>query len=130
MASDSSIRAGSISGEWNAPPTFRGNAGKKKGSVEAAPGEAYINLLMNDDRYYVIKSLHPHMHRQNAMSTNELLCCADVLITDYSSVFFEFLLMDKPIIFFAPDYDIYSQSRGFYLDYPLIKTQKKQMNNQ
>lgn len=101
-------------------PTFRGNAKKKKRQQEQTPGEAYVNLLMEDDRYYVIKSLHPHMHQENRMSTSELLCCADMLITDYSSVFFEYLLMDKPMIFFAPDFDTYRETRGFYLDYKTL----------
>ncbi|MBO5389648.1 MAG: CDP-glycerol glycerophosphotransferase family protein [Lachnospiraceae bacterium] len=98
-------------------PTFRGNAKKKKGEEALLPGEAYVNLLMENEEYYVKKSLHPHLHKEGRMSTSELLCCADVLITDYSSVFFEYLLLDKPIIFFAPDFDGYSRSRGFYLDY-------------
>lgn len=98
-------------------PTFRGNAKKKKGEVDVLPGENYIDLLATDDKYYVIKSTHPHLHRENTMTTSELLCCADMLITDYSSVFFEYLLLDKPIIFFAPDFDEYSADRGFYLDY-------------
>ena len=101
-------------------PTFRGNAKKKKDQVEVIPGEAYVNLLMEDESYYVIKSLHPHMHQDNRMSTSELICCADLLITDYSSVFFEYLLMDKPIIFFAADFEAYSANRGFYLDYKAL----------
>lgn len=101
-------------------PTFRGNAKKKKGQLDITPGEAYVNLLMEDERYYVIKSLHPHMHQEGRMSTGELLCCADILITDYSSVFFEYLLLDKPMIFFAPDFDGYSANRGFYLDYKTL----------
>lgn len=98
-------------------PTFRGNAGKKKRDDSMLPGEAYVNLLAEDNRYYVIKSCHPHMHRESSMSTSELLVCADLLITDYSSVFFEYLLLDKPIIFFAADYDEYNACRGFYLEY-------------
>ena len=101
-------------------PTFRGNANKKKDQVEVIPGEAYVNLLMEDDRYYVIKSLHPHMHQDNRMSTSQLICCADLLITDYSSVFFEYLLMDKPMIYFAADFEVYSANRGFYLDYKAL----------
>lgn len=101
-------------------PTFRGNAGKKRGEDELLPGEVYVNLLMEDERYYVIKSPHPHFHVEGRMTTSELLCCVDVLITDYSSVFFEFLIFDKPIIFFAPDYDVYSISRGFYLEYKTL----------
>lgn len=101
-------------------PSFRENAKKKRGEVNITPGETYINLLAQDDRYYVIKSLHPQLHREGSMTTRELLCCADLLITDYSSVFFEYLLLDKPIIFFAPDYDEYVSSRGLYLDYKTL----------
>lgn len=42
----------------------------------------------------------------------------DILITDYSSIFFDFLLTDKPIIFSPFDYEAYSQKdRSFYYDY-------------
>lgn len=102
-------------------PTFRGNAGEAK-----VCGEDYIDSLQADkelgDNIYIVKSVHPHLQHDNKtddvnMTTDELMLCADVLITDYSSVFFEFLLIDKPIIFFAPDYRGYIQGRGFYLDY-------------
>lgn len=52
-----------------------------------------------------------------SMSSSELLVCADVLITDYSSIFFEYLLLDRPIVFFVPDYEDYARDRGFYLDF-------------
>ncbi len=45
----------------------------------------------------------------------------NILITDYSSVFFDFLLVDRPIIFFAPDYERYlSKDREMYYDYHTI----------
>lgn len=45
----------------------------------------------------------------------------DILITDYSSVFFEFLLTDRPIIFFAFDLDAYvGKLRELYFDYDAI----------
>lgn len=44
---------------------------------------------------------------------NELLQIADVLITDYSSVIYEYSLTKKPMIFFAYDKDTYSVIRGF-----------------
>lgn len=47
-----------------------------------------------------------------------LLKITDVLITDYSSVYFDFLLLDRPIIFFDYDREEYiSQSRELYFDY-------------
>ncbi|MFH2116218.1 MAG: glycosyltransferase [Spirochaetota bacterium] len=51
------------------------------------------------------------------MDTNELLAAADVLVTDYSGIFFDFLVTGRPVIFFAPDKESYAQAKnGFYLD--------------
>ena len=48
----------------------------------------------------------------------ELLAAADVLVTDYSSVFFDFAITGRPMVFFAYDIDHYRDDlRGFYLDY-------------
>lgn len=47
----------------------------------------------------------------------ELYLAADVLITDYSSVMFDFSVTGKPIIFLAPDLDRYRAERGFYFDF-------------
>ena len=44
----------------------------------------------------------------------ELLGMADKLITDYSSVYIDYLILDKPIGFFIPDLKKYSNDRGFY----------------
>lgn len=47
---------------------------------------------------------------------------ADILLTDYSSVYFDFLYLKKPIILFPFDYDDYMiHSRDFYFDYNLMK---------
>jgi CDP-glycerol glycerophosphotransferase len=49
--------------------------------------------------------------------TSELLCAADALITDYSSVMFDFALTGRPIVLYAYDLDEYRDDvRGFYLD--------------
>lgn len=61
-----------------------------------------------------------------------LLMASDILITDYSSIIFEYSLMERPMIFFAYDLDQYKNcSRGFYYDYesyvpgPIVKTSKE-----
>ncbi|MES5815122.1 CDP-glycerol glycerophosphotransferase family protein [Pseudoxanthomonas sp. Soil82] len=47
----------------------------------------------------------------------ELCALADVLVTDYSSVFFDFAVTGRPILFYCYDLDLYArQVRGFYLD--------------
>ena len=50
----------------------------------------------------------------------EILGKVDVLITDYSSVYFDFLLLDSPIIFAPFDLDVYEKKRGFYYDYKTV----------
>lgn len=47
----------------------------------------------------------------------DLYIAADVLITDYSSVMFDFSVTGKPIIFLAPDLERYRNERGFYFDF-------------
>ncbi|MGN0368242.1 MAG: CDP-glycerol glycerophosphotransferase family protein [Wujia sp.] len=105
-------------------PTFRGNAGVQE--VAEPVGWQAIRRLQDDKSYYVIQSLHPHMQKEDtklSMSTTQLMQCADLLITDYSSVFFEYLLLDKPIVFYAPDLEAYKQDRGWYLDYDALPGQ-------
>jgi CDP-ribitol ribitolphosphotransferase len=47
---------------------------------------------------------------------NALMLASDLLVTDYSSAIFEFALLGRPILFFAPDHAAYERERGFYLD--------------
>jgi len=47
---------------------------------------------------------------------NELLLITDVLITDYSSVIFDYALLNKPVVYFVYDYDVYQQDRGLYFE--------------
>ncbi len=48
---------------------------------------------------------------------NELLIVCDILITDYSSVIFDFSLLNKPIVYFVYDKEEYGNSRGLYYDF-------------
>ena len=64
--------------------------------------------------------------------TSQLLLAADALITDYSSVMFDFSVTGKPMYFLVPDLDHYrGQLRGFYFDLeerapgPLVHTQEE-----
>ncbi|MFX0186739.1 MAG: CDP-glycerol glycerophosphotransferase family protein [Candidatus Hodarchaeota archaeon] len=69
-----------------------------------------------------IKSIDPNV------DILDLLIISDILITDYSSVFYDYLLTVRPIIFFAEDLDRYTNVRDFYYDYesfvpgPVVKT--------
>lgn len=57
----------------------------------------------------------------NYHDINELYVISDLLITDYSSVFFDFANLNKPILFYMYDYDFYKNNlRDFYIDLNLL----------
>lgn len=109
-------------------PTFRGNAAHPV--LQGLEAVRQAEKKCPADWYFLIKA-HPHVDAHGQVSnctipTEELLCVADVLITDYSSVLFDYMIYEKPVILFAPDLEEYERSRGFYIDYralpfPMIK---------
>ncbi|RRK11417.1 CDP-glycerol glycerophosphotransferase family protein [Lactiplantibacillus garii] len=60
---------------------------------------------------------------------NDLYLISDLLITDYSSVMFDFAILDRPMLFYPYDLDHYQDDiRGFYFDYhdvpgPIVTTE-------
>lgn len=90
------------------------------------------NLSALTDEYTVLVRLHPFVADKldpQSLSDgivnvcgypdlNELLAVSDVLVTDYSSVFIDFSLLEKPAVFYIYDYETYVKERGgFYLDF-------------
>jgi CDP-ribitol ribitolphosphotransferase len=51
------------------------------------------------------------------IDVNDLLFVVDLLVTDYSSIVFEFSTLDRPMLFFADDLEEYVASRDFYVRY-------------
>jgi CDP-glycerol glycerophosphotransferase (TagB/SpsB family) len=49
-------------------------------------------------------------------SVERLCLAADGLITDYSSVMFDYANLDRPIVLYADDWEVYRATRGVYLD--------------
>jgi CDP-glycerol glycerophosphotransferase len=49
-------------------------------------------------------------------SIEELSIASDVLVTDYSSLMFDFAVLDRPIVIYAPDWEEYRTQRGTYFD--------------
>lgn len=66
-----------------------------------------LEILSNDD------------FMKKNMEIYNLLPQVDVLISDYSSLFLQFLLLDKPIMFVVPDIEEYGEKRGFVFENPL-----------
>lgn len=104
-------------------PTFRGSA-----SDPELCGAQTIEWLRRElpDSYYLIVKLHPHAQKKAAfapdcaMLTEELLVVTDILISDYSSVIYDYAYFGKPLILFTPDYEQYQRECGFYEDYEHI----------
>ena len=66
----------------------------------------YTNIQFIDDAYLF----------ENDVQLYELIRNTDILITDYSSVGFDYLITEKPIIYTLDDYNLYSENRGFIKD--------------
>lgn len=98
-------------------PTFRGDAGK---AYSVGHEEIYKLDKALGDEWFTAVRMHPRIKNGRCdlcdMTTNELLPCADMLITDYSSAVFEFSLFDKPMLLWCPDLEEYTAQRDFYLD--------------
>lgn len=109
-------------------PTFRDN--EKENFVMKIDFEKFQGLFSQG--YILILKLHPvirnkykvpveytdYVYDMSKDNINTLMFVSDILITDYSSVFFEYALLEKPIIFYAYDLEEYmKKSREFYYDY-------------
>ena len=68
-----------------------------------------------------IKELNlPVLLAPHSIDSCELLSVVDVLITDYSSIFYDFLPTDRPLIHYVYDYDEYSETRGMYFEIDVL----------
>lgn len=75
------------------------------------------NLLKTSlSRFLEVQFIRDEVLRDLKIDLYEILGAADILITDYSSVFFDYLLLDKPIIFINSDLALYQQRRGLLLE--------------
>lgn len=99
-------------------PTFRGAASDGK-SADLEVIEQLKKELEED--YFVITKLHPHVEKmlehKSKFTTEQLFAVADVLITDYSSIIFDYAIYKKTLVLYVPDLESYADKRGFYLDF-------------
>ena len=125
-------------------PTFRDDRyDARTGYVDdrALDLDAFVAALREDDivlfrAHYLIAAasgLDRHSDRVFDVSgvedVNEVLLAADVLVTDYSSMCFDYMLLDRPAVFYMYDLDRFGTDlRGFYFPVedmpgPIVRTQ-------
>lgn len=130
-------------------PTFRGAVANAK-----APNQLDIDAFGKalSDEYVLLIKHHglskdvpeiPEKWKNNfaydigkskILGIERLLAIADICITDYSSIAFEYAIMEKPLIFYAYDLEDYIDKRGMYYDYdeitpgPVCKTNEEMID--
>jgi len=112
-------------------PTFRG-----RGRGDAHYPETFIDLTslgaaLGDNDLLIVK-MHPFVKSRFRIppalkgkiidlsdypEINDLLLICDLLITDYSSVIFDFALLARPVVFYVPDIGEYQVERDFFFDF-------------
>lgn len=122
-------------------PTYRGttltdahydiNKLDLKKIYEALKNENYIfifkwhpflhnNITLEKDKNYNEYKKYPdfYYNLSEERDINDLLLVTDVLVTDYSSVIFDYVFVNKPIIYFTYDFEKYVQNgRGLYFPF-------------
>ncbi|MDT2751720.1 CDP-glycerol glycerophosphotransferase family protein [Enterococcus thailandicus] len=127
-------------------PTWRDNQFIKKGAYKFDNQFPFAEILEQEKDTIILTRLHylvaeqfdPKQYGNRVIDVSSyedishLYLIADLLITDYSSVMFDFALTKKPLIFYMYDFDSYGQEiRGFYdgvldnLPGPIVKDKKE-----
>lgn len=76
----------------------------------------YVSQQRNNGEKILVKS--NRIFNLPNVRAQDLLAATDLLVTDYSSCFFDYLLLNRPIIHYMYDYDTYKDfDKGFYYDY-------------
>lgn len=81
--------------------------------VKPHPADKAMRESISMSNIYVIQN---DVLLQHDVQLNTLLGNADALITDFSSVFVDYMLLNRPIGFMIPDLEEYNKSRGFILN--------------
>ena len=116
-------------------PTFRGEVADAK-APDQLNISAFAKHLSNEyvlliKHHSLSKDIPPipdqwkdrfafDMNEKKILNIEQLLVVADICITDYSSIAFEYAIMEKQLIFYAYDLEDYIDERGLYCKYDEI----------
>lgn len=122
-------------------PTFRDD--RESSFAGRLDMERLHEFLVQSNLHLVIKA-HPILeeripdnlpnitHYANACDVYPFMPLADVMLTDYSSIYMDYLMLNRPVVFFCPDYDRYvTNNRKFQFPYeemtpgPKCRTQEE-----
>ena len=107
-------------------PTFRfSNSGgaqsadislkKLRTTLERATGDRWICVTRSHELNRGVRS-DADLDATHWPETGELLLAVDMIVTDYSSIGGDFMLLKRPVVFYEPDIDAYRAERGLYFD--------------
>lgn len=107
-------------------PTFRDSSNIDIYNLNISEIMKQLSNKFNKDCVFIVKYHHKikemvhfddvHFDFSMHENTQEILYISDILITDYSSIIWDFSLMNKPCFLYLPDYEEYSSKQGFYID--------------
>ena len=114
-------------------PTFRDRARRLQRDYELPLDLEVMRRALGEDTFILVRTHYLDRYKMSARydpfvadvslvhDVTELMLVADVLVTDYSSVMFDFANTGKPMVFYTYDYEDYVRDeRGTYLDLPDI----------
>ncbi|MBK3745808.1 glycosyltransferase [Paraburkholderia aspalathi] len=122
-------------------PTWKG----RRGALEAGAAEqAQICNILNErlpsdchllvSIHQLVRSKLPHGHKIPMLpaefDTNEVLSATDILITDYSSIMFDYLPINRALILHVPDKNNYIADRGLYFSLDEVPAQQTETLHQ
>lgn len=109
-------------------PTWRGAIGSVSDSIDLQLAAIKVIQQNLNEKSLLYVSLH-HLTRKSIkelpdniryvpddIDMNIFLAAVDVMVSDYSSIFIDYLVLDKPVILHVPDLESYQAERGLLLD--------------
>lgn len=113
-------------------PTYRAEGNHAESDVDMLAEIKYVMENISDEIIILYKP-HPYSKINikelikydnfiidNRHNVNELMFISDALITDYSSLIFDYSLLKRPFAHYVPDLNEYTNNRGFYEPIQLV----------
>lgn len=109
-------------------PTWRGSSYAEASADVSfyAEFKDIVEQTVDTSKYQILVKVHQRVYElahdkladgfyiPSMIDANEVLAVTDILVSDFSSIYFDFLATGKPILFYIPDLESYTQERGLY----------------